>query len=186
MSENLWSLVAARLAEHDYMAGVARTVARVRATGEVFTPAMLVIEILQYTDLDLFVAGKTVLDPACGDGQFLVAAKWIKVYHHGMTEADAIKDLYGVDIMRDNVDLCRRRLGGGTIVMGDTLKPTRELDGQTNEERVLMVNLFDESATKTRKKTRVADTKPQTKRARSSDGVVDLTAIEQEREWALF
>ncbi len=164
MSEQLWLHVAARLNEHDYMTGVERTVERVRATGEVFTPTDLVIEILRYCDLDLFAPGKTVLDPACGDGQFLIAAKWIKVLHHGMSEAAALDDLYGVDIMRDNVDLCLRRLGGGTIVMGDALKPGRELEGQTQRERSLMLDLFNEQPTVTRKKDRVASVKPRKKR----------------------
>lgn len=176
MSETLWSLVAARLAEHDYMAGVERTVDRVRATGEVFTPSELVLEMLEYLDLDLFAPGKSVLDPACGDGQFLIAAKWIKVYHHGMSEEDALRDLYGVDIMRDNVDLCRLRLGGGTVVMGDTLRPTRALDGQTDDERRLMVTLFDEPTTKTRKKERVAGARQRKRRtARVSGDVVDAS-----------
>ncbi len=176
MSEDLWSRVAARLAEHDYMTDVERTVERVRATGEIFTPSPLVIEMLQYVDLDLFAEGKTVLDPACGDGQFLVAAKWIKIYHHGMSETGALQDLYGVDIMRDNVDLCRRRLGGGTIVMGDSLKPSRALDGQTPEERDLMVELFDEAPTKIRKKARVAGRKPNARTKRKTADVVDLTS----------
>lgn len=187
MSESLWPLVAARLSEHDYMTGVERTVDRVRATGEIFTPSALVIEILQYTDLDLFAPGKTVLDPACGDGQFLVAAKWIKVHHHGMNEAEALQDLYGVDIMRDNVDLCRRRLGGGTIVMGDALKPARELDGQTEDERTTMVTLFDEASTKTRKKERVAGRKPNARPPRRGKAIdlttpsgVEVVAVEPE------
>lgn len=158
MSDTLWRRVAEKLNEHDYMTGVERTVERVQATGEVFTPSALVIEMLQYCDLDIFSPGQTVLDPACGDGQFLVAAKWVKVLHHGMTETDALNDLYGVDIMRDNVDLCRRRLGGGTIVMGDALHPSRELVGQSPGERALMVQLFDETSTPTRKRSRVAPT----------------------------
>ncbi len=190
MSGSLWPLVAARLAEHDYMTGVERTVERVRATAEVFTPSALVIEMLQYTDLNLFAPCKTVLDPACGDGQFLVAAKWINVYHHGMTEDAALQDLYGVDIMRDNVDLCRRRLGGGTVVMGDALKPARQLDGQTVEERATMLALFDEVPTKIRKKARVAGTKP--RKARTARAI-DLTTpqdveidVEAEHEVALL
>ena len=51
-----------------------------------------------------------------------------------MSESDALKDLYGVDIMRDNVDVCKKRLGGGTIVMGDSLNPDKKLDGQTDAE----------------------------------------------------
>jgi hypothetical protein len=166
------------------MTGVERTVERVQATGEVFTPSALVLEMLQYTDLDLFAPGNTVLDPACGDGQFLVAAKWIKVYHHGMSEADALKDLYGVDIMRDNVDLCRRRLGGGTVVMGDALKPTRQLEGQTAEERDTMLALFDEASTKTRKKPRVAGTKQ--RKSRQTIDLTTSTGTAAEPKMALF
>src|SRR5664280_1069227 len=111
MSAELWAEIARRMDEHGYMRGVELTVERVQATGEVFTPTALVIEILAGVPLERFAPGRTILDPACGDGQFLVAAKWVKVLHHGMTEADALTDIYGVDIMRDNVDLCRRRLG---------------------------------------------------------------------------
>lgn len=155
MSDQLWQRVAERLDEHEHMTGVRRTVERVRATGEIFTPSALVIEMLRYCDLELFAPGRTVLDPACGDGQFLVAAKWLKVYHHGMTAGKALSDLFGVDIMRDNVDLCRLRLGGGTIVMGDALKPSRMLEGQTDEERELMLTLFGDPQSPARKRSRV-------------------------------
>lgn len=144
MSEDFWRTVAERLNEHGYMEGIERTDQRVRETAEVFTPTPLVIEMLKYLDLELFAPGKSVLDPACGDGQFLVAAKWIKVLKFGMSEEEALKDIYGIDIMRDNVDLCRRRLGGGTIVMGDALRPARRLSGQTDEEHKLMIQLFFE------------------------------------------
>lgn len=147
------------MAEHSYMAGIERTAARVRSNGEVFTPTALVLEMMQYFDIDLLAPGKTVLDPACGDGQFLVAAKWIKVLHHGMSEVDALADIYGVDIMRDNVDLCKRRLGGGTIVMGDSLAPSRRIEGQTLEEHQLMLTLYDEPGTRTRKKPRLSGRK---------------------------
>ena len=127
------------------MSGVDRQTERVKATGEVFTPTDLVIDMCQsliVTDPETFAPGKTVIDPACGDGQFLVVAKWIKILNHGMTEEDALNDIYGVDIMRDNVDLCRRRLGGGNIVMGDTLNPTKCFTEQTEEEHNLMREWF--------------------------------------------
>lgn len=142
MSSKLWDEVKQRIDSHDYMAGVERTVERVAATGEVFTPTNLVIEMCKTQPLSTFAPGKTVLDPACGDGQFLVAAKWIKVIFHNMSPQDATKDLYGVDIMRDNVDLCLRRLGGGTIIMGNALKPRERLNGQTVREHELMIKLF--------------------------------------------
>lgn len=172
MLERLWHRVAERLDEHAYMAGVERTVERVRATGEVFTPSELVIEMLQYVDLEILAPNRTVLDPASGDGQFLVAAKWVKVYHHGMSEQDALSELYGIDIMRDNVDLCRRRLGGGTIVMGDALNPSRRIPGQTDDEHMLMLSLFNEQPTQVRRKARVPKSQARTKAVRGEEGLL--------------
>jgi type I restriction-modification system DNA methylase subunit len=118
-----WPSIEAKVNEHGYMSGVDRMSERVKSTGEVFTPTSLVIEMLQQMDINNFAPGKTVIDPACGDGQFLVTVKWIKVIHFSMTEEDAVKDIYGVDIMQDNVDLCKTRLGGGNIICDDMLNP---------------------------------------------------------------
>lgn len=137
-----WALVKDKIDEHKYMSGIERTVDRISATAEVFTPSALVVEILEYLDPAVYGPGKTVIDPACGDGQFLVGAKWAKILIHGMSESDAIADLYGVDIMRDNVDVCKIRLGGGTILMGNALSPGERLEGQTEEEHQQMVDLF--------------------------------------------
>ena len=142
-----WKAITKQADQHGYMSGVDRQSDRVLATGEIFTPTELVCEMCQNLinrDADALAPGKTVLDPSCGDGQFLVVAKWVKVLHYGMTEADAVKDLYGVDIMRDNVDLCKMRLGGGNIVMGNTLRPRDRLDEQTDEENELIIDWFDD------------------------------------------
>ena len=138
----MWDKIAEKTNEHGYMSGVDRESERVKATGEVYTPTDLVIEMLQTMDIEDFAPGKTTLDPACGDGQLLVPVKWLKVFHYNMSEEDAVKDLYGVDIMRDNVDLCKRRLGGGNIVMGNTLDPDIRLDGQSDEEYLNMRKWF--------------------------------------------
>jgi DNA modification methylase len=125
------------------MAGIERTIERIQTTGEIFTPTALIIEILSYLNLDHLAPGKTVLDPACGDGQFLVAAKWVKIYHHNMRESDALNDIYGIDIQRDNVELTKQRLGGGTIIMGNTLTPHTKLEGQTQPEHQQMLTIFN-------------------------------------------
>ena len=91
----------------------------------------LQVEMLKRLPIDVFAPGLRVLDPACGDGQFLVAAKWVKVLHFGMREHDAVADIFGVDIMRDNVILCRNR-------------PDRRLVGQSDAEHSLMQELFSE------------------------------------------
>ena len=119
---------------HSYMSSIDRDKQRIQSTAEIFTPTDLVIEMLSNIDINRLGAGKTVLDPACGDGQFLIAVKCVKIYIHQMTEEEALNDIYGVDIMRDNVDLCKKRLGGGTILMGDSINPNKRLDQQTDDE----------------------------------------------------
>src|SRR3990170_6602163 len=142
----MWNKIAELTNEHGYMSGIDRMSDRVKKTGEIFTPTALVIEILQQIPIEEFGPGKTVIDPACGDGQFLVPVKYLKMLHFGMTEEDALGDIYGVDIMRDNVDMCLLRLGGGNIVMGDTLNPTIRLEEQTDTEHRLMKNWFGEAS----------------------------------------
>lgn len=147
MSETLWAEITRKLNEHSYLRdGVVRTSDRVQLTAEVFTPTPLVVEMIRRLPLEALGPGQTVLDPACGDGQFLVAAKWVKILHHGMSERDALGDLYGVDIMPDNVELCRRRLGGGTILVGDSLEPGRRVEGQTDEDYWQMQTLFQDES----------------------------------------
>ena len=145
MIDGLWDKIRQLANEHSYMGGITREQHRVKATGEVFTPTELVIEIVQQLDIDQFAPSKTVIDPACGDGQFLIVALGVKMYHHGMTRADALADIYGVDIMRDNVDLTLRSLGGGNIVMGNTLDPLTPIPLQTPEEARLMRDWFTDT-----------------------------------------
>ena len=146
----LWNKIAELTNKHGYMSGVDRMTDRVKSTGEVFTPTELVVEMIQKvleSQTDAFAPNKTVLDPACGDGQFLVVVKWYKVFRYDISEDEALQDIYGVDIMRDNVDLCKTRLGGGNIIMGNTLAPYEKLDEQTLEEHELMKKLFGNKAT---------------------------------------
>lgn len=93
-----------------YMSGLDRDRARIKATGEVFTPTLLVQKILDRFDPSLFQdPTKTFLDPTCGDGQFL-GEVLIRKMENGATFEQALSTIYGVDLMQDNVDLCRERL----------------------------------------------------------------------------
>ena len=147
MSKIIWDKIKDFMNDHSYMGEIDRDEYRIKETAEIFTPTNLVIDMLQKTDLDCFLPGKTVLDPACGDGQFLVAIKYVKILIHRMTEFDALKDIYGVDIMRDNVDLCKKRLGGGTILVGDSLNPDKKIDYQTDYEHFMMKKIFSNQNT---------------------------------------
>lgn len=92
------------------MSGIEREQARVKATGEVFTPTSLVQEILDKLPNSYFTdKTKTVLDPSCGDGQFL-GEVLIRKMENGIDFETALSTIYGVDLMEDNVELCRERL----------------------------------------------------------------------------
>jgi type I restriction-modification system DNA methylase subunit len=93
-----------------YMSGVNRTQVRVMATGEVFTPTELVREMLEQLPISQFQdPAKTFLDNSCGDGQFL-GEVLIRKMENGSTFEEALSTIYGVDLMKDNVELCRERL----------------------------------------------------------------------------
>lgn len=92
------------------MGGVERDRLRVKATGEVFTPTELVREMLEQIPIEQFTdPAKTFLDNSCGDGQFLGEVV-IRKIEMGSTFEQALSTTYGVDLMIDNVDLCRDRL----------------------------------------------------------------------------
>jgi type I restriction-modification system DNA methylase subunit len=94
----------------EYMSGVDRDRVRVKATGEVFTPTPLVQEVLDQIPLAQFQdPASTFLDNSCGDGQFL-SEVLIRKMENGSTFEQALSTIYGVDLMQDNVDLCRERL----------------------------------------------------------------------------
>jgi len=96
--------------ERSYMSGVERSTLRIKATGEVFTPTTLVKETLDQIPIDQFRdPTKTFLDNSCGDGQFLGEILICKM-ENGSTFEQALQTVYGVDLMQDNVDLCRERL----------------------------------------------------------------------------
>ena len=77
--------------------------ARVKDTAEVFTPPDLVNEMLDRLNIDWTnpPQDKTFLDPTCGSGNFL-----IELAKRGIP----IKNIYGVDLMPDNIKTTKRRL----------------------------------------------------------------------------
>lgn len=110
MSKPTLSEVINHIRDRDYMSGVERDRSRIKATGEVFTPTSLVQEMLDQIPVGQFEdPTKTFLDPSCGDGQFL-GEVLIRKMENGSTFEQALGTVYGVDLMQDNVDECRKRL----------------------------------------------------------------------------
>ena len=103
------------------MSGIERDKLRVKQTAEVFTPTQSVISKLDDLESgrpDLFSdPNKRFLDPTCGDGQFLVEYVIRKMERNGCTLEKALSTTYGVELMEDNVKLCKERLAGPNPTM---------------------------------------------------------------------
>ena len=96
---------------------------RVRERGEVFTAEREVKAMCDLVKNETERIDSTFLEPACGDGNFLVEILTRKlavvVARYGKSADDlafysirALMSLYGVDILKDNVEACRERLFG--------------------------------------------------------------------------
>ena len=98
------------------MSGVERDKLRVKMTAEVFTSTELVQEMLDDIEeekSELFLnSEKTFLDPSCGDGQFLSEVVIRKMERSGCSLEQSLSTTYGVELMKDNVQLCKERLAG--------------------------------------------------------------------------
>ena len=99
--------------DREYMSGVERDKLRIKFTSEIFTKTKDVIILLDELDdrvwLDL---NKKFIDPSCGDGQFLSEVVIRKMERSNCTLEKALYTTYGVEIMEDNVKLCKERLAG--------------------------------------------------------------------------
>ncbi len=89
-----------------------RSRARVKNSGEVFTPLELVNEMLDKLPADVWSnPSKTWIDPAAGDGNFLVEVKR-RLMKAGHSEVHVLENMiFAVDIMPDNIEVLQHRLG---------------------------------------------------------------------------
>ena len=94
---------------------------RVKDFGEVFTPDKIVNDMLNLVDeqiKDLDYITTIFLEPACGDGQFLIRILYRKllkvlelpVAQRPLALVKALSSIYAVDIQADNVKEARERL----------------------------------------------------------------------------
>lgn len=108
---------------------------RVKKFGEVYTPGWMVQKMCNMLEDENGGAEcwrGTVLEPACGTGNFLVEILKRKL-SIGMTETEAAETLFGIDILADNIEESIQRLTNlaptaesifrKNIVQGNFLKP---------------------------------------------------------------
>ena len=128
-----------------YMSGIERERLRVKETHEIFTPTYLSQQILdeeEQNSPNMFKDwSNTYMDNSCGDGQFLSEVVIRKMERSGCTLEQALSTTYGVELMEDNVKLCKERLAGPNptqkildildrnIVCADALKYHYRFDG---------------------------------------------------------
>ena len=142
------------------MSSIDRKKLRIKETAEVFTPTEDVIQILDNFESlfkDCFSnPTKTFCEPSCGDGQFLSEVVIRKMERSGCTLEQALSTTYGVELMEDNVKLCKERLAGPNptqeildildrnIVCADALKYHYRFDGTPSytTEQELKLNEF--------------------------------------------
>ena len=135
----IFDKIIAHIRDREYMSGIDRDRARIKATSEVFTPTELVQECLNDLDQNIFKDSEsTVIDRSCGDGQFL-GEVLIRKVENGIDFESALSTIYGVDLMSDNVKLCQDRLLCGredlrhiverNIVNADALRYHYRFDG---------------------------------------------------------
>lgn len=101
---------------------------------------------LDYLPEETWLPGKTVLEPAAGDGNFVIEVLKRKL-KAGCSPTQAIQDVYAVELMRDNVDTMKRRIFGligrtpehleivyDHIAYANTLKPNDASSGRCYPE----------------------------------------------------
>lgn len=122
---------------------VKHTKEAIRNRGEVFTPTIMVNEMLDRLPKEVFTdPKKKFMDNSCGDGQFLFEVLRRKILANPSNGGDlcyrhhkALKTIFGVELDLENVKKCRRRLLGSStnpelqelvrlhIVCADALDP---------------------------------------------------------------
>jgi hypothetical protein len=121
------------------MSGIERDKIRKLHSSEYFTPFEKVNERLDSYNISVWQDLESqFLDPTCGDGQFL-GEVLIRKIKNGIDFESALSTIYGVDLMQDNVNLCRERLLCGredlrhiveqNIICADSLRYHYRFDG---------------------------------------------------------
>jgi hypothetical protein len=127
---------------------------RVADHGEVFTPPHLVEAMLDLVGTETERIDSRFLEPACGTGNFLVAVLRRKLNtvkeRYGKSEFEhrhhlllALMSIYGIELLPDNVDECRKNL---LKVVSDAVGPKRDDVWIEAATAVLMLNIVHGNA----------------------------------------
>lgn len=96
------------------MAEQIKSKTRVAEHGEVFTAEREVNAMLDLVKQETERIDSRFLEPACGNGNFLVEIlrRKLLLVHSEVELVQAVGSIYGIDILQDNVEECKERLLG--------------------------------------------------------------------------
>jgi adenine-specific DNA-methyltransferase len=102
------------------MASQTRTYGRRKLLGQVYTPLHIVDKILGHCGFyEADLTGKTILDPACGDGRFLVPIAEFIIHNAPADQlANQLQQLHGWDIDKNALEQCRENLDALVAPLG--------------------------------------------------------------------
>lgn len=118
---------------------------RVSEHGEVYTPENIVKDMLDLIKEESYKIESTVLEPACGNGNFLVeiiARKLDTAAKEEDVKLAVFKSyaaVYGIDILADNVRESRQRMLAKII---DNTELCERLDKESDENKQKLVNVL--------------------------------------------
>ncbi|MBC8044318.1 MAG: Eco57I restriction-modification methylase domain-containing protein [Rhizobacter sp.] len=100
------------------MASLAKTYSKEKLRGQIYTPPGIVRKILDDTGFNSpDILGKTIIDPACGDGRFLTEAlRRIVAFSPNEHLEKNLRCIYGWDIDTEAVEKCKAALDA---IVGD-------------------------------------------------------------------
>nr|WP_229253932.1 N-6 DNA methylase [Dyadobacter sp. NIV53] len=102
------------------MASQTRDYDKKKLLGQIYTPLHIVEKIL--TDTGFYSSDfdhSTILDPACGDGRFLIPAAQFIIKNSTPNEVEKrLENIYGWDIDPDAINMCRQNLDDLVVPLG--------------------------------------------------------------------
>lgn len=106
--------------------GITRSKERITKNGEVFTPKALVEKMMDKIPVEKWSDPEaTFLEPTFGSGNMLICMLERRIAS-GIEPMQAVKTLYGVELMQDNVDLCKDRIR--EVLRANKVKITKKVN----------------------------------------------------------
>ena len=121
---------------------------RVKKLAEVYTPGHIVDKMIDIIPQEIWLNHKsTFLEPACGNGNFVIAILDKKLKNLQELNLkhilEALSSIYGIDICPDNIIECKIRLKEYLINSYDYLQPYRDIISDIVDENYIVADFLN-------------------------------------------